>query len=419
MDNEFDEENETENLSPAGGASISSQGGKTNSIPFMDPDLSDSVELINTQRSNLIALLDLLNETLENNASPTSPRASDLHMISLLNINKIILNGNESGDSYSSKADQRSQALKKTLLDSLAEPFYERTIVEESLIESEEATREEVDDFVGSDDAVALGDMRPQQDYGRILRTFTSTKNSAPQAIFTCTLTNPWKFKAANDLACLLFGISKNALKALTLLDLIHTDSRPFVLHKILSTEGQELVFAGEIIGIIQPGANSNSSGLIWASFWAKRKNGLLVCVFERVPCDYVDVLLNSSDFSVENIVKKSGLLDETDLKNTNSTQTINHNETHPKFELGVFDDKDEDDDDSEDEDSIAPKQKEATKTVKFANDVRDLGQISQSLKQLIEDVCDGKLTSPDDDLLPLSLRAVSYTHLDVYKRQL
>ncbi|CCD26421.1 serine/threonine protein kinase PSK1 NDAI_0H02470 [Naumovozyma dairenensis CBS 421] len=418
-------------------------------VPYVNTEVDESAQLINAQRSNLMGLLDLLNETLENN---TSSKASDLHMLSLLNINKLILNKDEKKmdtpgykseytstndlneqeetktqsleqHHHHSNAERRTLALKKTLLDSLAEPFFERNAVEEKLIEDEEETQQEIDQFINAN--VSMSDIRPQQDYGRILRPFTSTKNMAPQAIFTCTLNHPWPFKAANDLACLLFGISKNALRALTLLDLIHSDSRPFVLHKILSTEGQELVFAGEIIGIIQPG--SNSSNLIWASFWAKRKNGLLVCVFERVPCDYVDVILNLQDFTVDNIVKKCGILGENDFGNLidnspvrtatpspTATPTPTTSSTHPKFELGVSNN----DGGQEDEENERPSSLRSSnsseihdkkKTVKFANDIRELDEISHSLKQLIDNVRDGTLSSVDDDLLPLPIRIINH----------
>lgn len=246
----------------------------TPSIFYHNNSASHSNEIINTQKSNLENLLAFLNETLENN---TSERASDLHMISLLNINKLFFNTpdeNEGNDSETSK----TMHLKRTLLTSLADPFFDN--IKELPSSTSEANLE----------------FNLSQEYNKVLHNFNSGKNSAPQAIFTCDSCHPWNFKGANDLACLTFGLSKSALKVLTLLDLIHPDSRNFVLQKLLAMESSndkslDMVFTGETVPIAQTGGNSKE--LIWASIWAKRKNNLLVFVFEKVPCDYADLMLS------------------------------------------------------------------------------------------------------------------------------
>lgn len=345
---------------------------------------------VDEQRANLMSLLDLLNETLEKN---TSPKASDLHMISLFNLDKLSLNNDECNGKSSSESQKRTVALKKTLLDSLAEPFFEHYGGADEIRHDDGELVNELEDISAmADDSVSLGEFRPQQDYGRILRTFTSTKNSAPQAIFTCSQNDPWQFRAANDLACLIFGISKNALRALTLLDLIHTDSRNFVVNKLSSTEGQELVFTGEIIGIVQPGGDNTN--LIWASFWAKRKNDMLVCVFEKVPCDYADIMLSLDDFSVTSVLDRCGLLEAAKKKEPENK--------HPTFHLGLNEEDSEEEDDESSDSKVA---EPAKKSVKFADEITNISMISTSLAQTIEDVCNGKLHNLDDDLLPLQLR--------------
>ena len=75
------------------------------------PD-NDAASKLNPAKSELENLLFLLNLALENNSFE---RASDLHMLSLLNIKKLNF---DSGI-------QKSETLKKVLLDSLAEPFFE------------------------------------------------------------------------------------------------------------------------------------------------------------------------------------------------------------------------------------------------------------------------------------------------------
>lgn len=389
---------------------------------------NNSNEIIDAQRSDLESLLDFLNETLENN---TSIKATDLHMISLSNVNKLIL-GNREHEDLTSQAQFRNLHLKKTLLNSLAEPFFEHYGASEEEIKGEQqGLRQEMEVFMGDlkdESQLPMAGLRPQQDYGRILHTFTSGKNIAPQAIFTCSQQHPWQFRAANDLACLTFGISKTVLRALTLLDLIHTDSRNFVLNKILSTEGQELVFTGEIVAIVQPGSSSQNSNLIWASFWAKRKNDLLVCVFQKVPCDYVDVLLDLQDYSVEKVTNGGGLFWSRDREDSSKVSPMFES---PTFEVGCADgeadgedggeiDDDDDDDDGDKVDGAEaqkPSNGEAKskphltrkKSVKFADQIEEVDDLSHSLSKLIREVHEGKVFSPDDDLLPMPIRVANH----------
>ncbi|KAG0669529.1 hypothetical protein C6P41_001133 [Kluyveromyces marxianus] len=332
------------------------------------------VDFEEKKRNDLGQLLELLNKALENNKEDA---ASSLHKMSLFNINKLDIpsspshstNDGEQPNSTSDTIiyDPHDLAIKKQLIESLAQPFHEAYNTREALMD-ERDLESKVEEYSKDPNALMAGN--------RILHTFTSQKNSSPKAIFTCSQQNPWKFRAANDLACLIFGISKNAMRALTLLDLIHSDSRNFVLDKLMSTEGQEQVFTGEIVGIKQPGHSSSSSGLIWSSIWAKRKNGLIVCVFEKVPCDYMDVLLNLDDYSVENIIGGEGL------------KYGIHGEPSKRTEQQA--------DDS------------GKKSVKFENDLPDVKSISESLWTLINDVKSGKITGPDDDLLPMPLRIVN-----------
>lgn len=65
------------------------------------------MDLLNEQRANLKSLLNLLNETLEKN---TSERASDLHMISLFNLNKLMLGDPKKNNS---ERDKRTEKLKR------------------------------------------------------------------------------------------------------------------------------------------------------------------------------------------------------------------------------------------------------------------------------------------------------------------
>ena len=394
-------------------------------------DLTTNSQYISEQRDNLINLLDLLNETLEKN---TSSGATDLHALSLFNIKKPVpdrnpLDTNDNEDEDEDEDDSENMLrLKRTLIDSLAQPFYERNITYE---EGNETLRDELEDFEEQQQNME-NPKSSNDDYRRILRTFASTKNSAPQAIFTCSQQYPWQFKAANDLACLIFGISQHVLKALTLLDLIHTDSRNFVLHKILSTEEQELAFTGEIIGIVQPGSESGPSSkhnLVWASIWAKRKNGLLVCVFEKVPCDYVDISLDLDNYEVSSILKKNNnnILEECLSYGGRST---------PKFQLGAAADDKTDDDDTDGDTSTDTSEPEhnqhmharrpteliskdkssiVKKEVTFPNELQYISTLSQSLSDMIDEVRSGEIKAKDDDLLPMPVRVSNHVNVMRY----
>ncbi|CCF60425.1 hypothetical protein KAFR_0K00700 [Kazachstania africana CBS 2517] len=424
-------------------------------------------DFLEEQRSNLISLLDLLNETLEKNASAD---ASHLHMLSLFNINKLILDKDEDTGLSSIEKERERQAtlvqrkgifienstegtdkitkpsiskkkrnssdlkLKKILLDSLAEPFFDRSVsYEETLLSDEGALQKGLDDFIKiqenqTNDSVTNNNSAStsKKDYGKILKTFTSAKNSAPQAIFTCSQDHPWKFKAANDLTCLIFGINKNVLKTLTLLDLIHVDSRDFVIHKIVSTENQELVFAGEIIGIVQPRDDSDMNmkdECIWASFWAKRKNGLLVCIFEKVPCDYVDILMDVHTFDITNVIKRNDAIINNDLfikpKNANIQRQT------PKFELGPSksEKKDEgysDDTASEAEDTDIEIQKRSisnpeTKYVELNKHSHNIAAISKSLAKFIDNIRDESSQNSADNSFLLAERISKLVNMQRY----
>lgn len=247
---------------------------------YKNTEFSSSTELINSQKSDLEDLLDFLNQTLENS---TSSEATDLHNLSLLNINR-------QGQKL------RTSHLLKTLLDSLSEPFIQQQVVN-----------------------------NPRNFFTSI------NKNVSSQAIITCSSDFPWTFKSANDVACHKFGISKESMKALTLLDLIHPDSRNFVLERLMDSVSSKVcrIFVGDVIPCRVRG------GINFMSVWMKKveeQGGMLVCAFENVPCDFVDVKLKLNDtFDLESVIDDSGLFSLVD-NNRNETETsINNIDTISK----------------------------------------------------------------------------------------
>lgn len=136
-----------------------------------------------------------------------------------------------------------------------------------------------------------------------------SGKHSLPQLIFTIDCDAPWYVKAANDLACLMFGVLKNMIKSLSLMDLIAPQFREFVTDRIsrsLSGElnnqatmsNSDIIFAGEIVAISRPGDKRYA----WTSLWAKKKGKLIIFMFDQIPCDAIDIVISrDSDKMSEN----------------------------------------------------------------------------------------------------------------------
>lgn len=229
-------------------------------------------------------------ESREVGVSPSNKKeiATNLLELSLASTNCDKRNPNQLNDELE---------LKIKLLYALATPFYEPVIATSllSLNQNDAST-------LALTSLSSLNSQIPspaQQPSDRIFHT-VSQKNTSPQAVFTCTYTDPWNLKAANDLACLIFGVSRSSLKRLTLLDLVSPDSRDFVLNKLVSNSinktayNNDMIFSGEIIAISKPG-----NKLTWASLWAKRKGNLIICMFDQVPCDSIDITVDLRDFKI------------------------------------------------------------------------------------------------------------------------
>lgn len=276
---------------------------------YKNTEASSSSELLQTQRLELTSLLRFLNETLEKN---TSSKATHLHQLSLLNINKL----------FNSSAHDHNTTLqmKKALLNSLAEPFVEQQ------------------------PEYHMNANLPIEDKIRnIINSFTAAKNSHSMAIFTCEQDYPWSFKSANDLTCLNFGVSKKTIKILTLLDLIHLDARDFVIGKLtdLDVRENDMVMTGEIVPTVSNGV------LTWSSLWIKKKNDMLVCVFEKVPCDYMDLTVDYlAGFKIKkiahsgnnnNLLISTSLPPEFDLNNVNNNEDCYIDLAHFSKSLGAL----------------------------------------------------------------------------------
>lgn len=153
-------------------------------------------------------------------------------------------------------------------------------------------------------------------------------KHALPQSIFTVETDSPWSVKAANDLALLMFGILKNMIKSLNLMDLIAPQFREFVADKLTRSmadniltdskheqgnngrDMRDIMFAGEIVAIMRPG----DKDFAWTSVWAKKRGNLIFCTFEQIPCDAFDVVILSDKgqdeaYNVDSINEVAGKL--------------------------------------------------------------------------------------------------------------
>lgn len=129
----------------------------------------------------------------------------------------------------------------------------------------------------------------------------SQAKRNTPQLVFTIGIDSPWEVKAANDLACLMFGVLKIDIKSLTLMDLIAPQFRDFVISRLnrclwpesrklptlVEIAGKDIIFSGEVVAISRPGKK-----FAYTSIWAKRKGLLIICMFDQIPCDAFDVVV-------------------------------------------------------------------------------------------------------------------------------
>lgn len=205
--------------------------------------------------------------------------------------------------------------LKKKLIYALAMPFVENSTVTSELLENsikdpsstaspmtttfstvalkELARIDQMNDKSLTQSPITPTTKQEQFNAKRPFNSMLTSKYSSPQSIFTVEADLPWSVKAANDLACLMFGISKTTIKALTLMDLIAPQFRDFVLSRITeytfeNSRKDSILFAGEIVAIVRPGDQNYS----WTSLWAKKKGNLIICMFDQIPCDAFDVII-------------------------------------------------------------------------------------------------------------------------------
>lgn len=226
--------------------------------------------------------------------------------------------------SLSSKDDTRRRkedALKTKLLFALATPFVESSALTSSLLSG------------SANDLNFLASPSTQQG-NRPFHAILLGKHTSPQSVVTVESDFPWGFKAANDLACLMFGVLKSMIKNLTILDLIAPQFRNFVTERLTraimqplrrDTGTKNIIFAGEIIAISRA-----DKDFAWTSIWAQKKGNMIICMFEQITCDAFDVLLRCDvdqypqPYTVASITEIAGnLMSKSSMGDTKELRTL------------------------------------------------------------------------------------------------
>lgn len=112
--------------------------------------------------------------------------------------------------------------LQTRLVEALAKPYKESDSAHESLLSP--------NPLVGFDNALNTGMNTPSLVHGHNNRWVP-----AAQAVFTTETSSPWTILLANDLACLVFGVTKVEFKKLSMLEVVREDRRAWLEEKLRS----------------------------------------------------------------------------------------------------------------------------------------------------------------------------------------
>lgn len=278
--------------------------GRADSLPVSRCSFDESEESREEMLSNDTILSDDLKDIIEllekdlSIISHNSDIASTLHDLSL--------------SSNTEDSRRKQNALKTKMLYALSTPFVETSTMAASpwapsIASSSPSLSPALGDRASLPNAssAALSLLNSIQQPlasaapgNRPFHAISSGKHTSPQSVVTVEAEYPWNFKAANDLACLMFGVLKSMIRNLTLMDLIAPQFRNFVIERLnrmstaslskKSKNNRDIIFAGEIIAI----SRQAEGGFAWTSIWAKKRDNLIICMFEQITCDAFDVVV-------------------------------------------------------------------------------------------------------------------------------
>lgn len=127
-----------------------------------------------------------------------------------------------------SMTDTLSIALKEKLMDTMAQPFIASPTIHEEPAFSPHLTQNALSsqNFPGSINPAVHG--------------HTNRWVPAAQAIFTTEAKPPWTILAANDLACLVFGVTKAEVRKMGILEVVQEERRAWLERKLLNTDDND-----------------------------------------------------------------------------------------------------------------------------------------------------------------------------------
>lgn len=85
----------------------------------------------------------------------------------------------------------------------------------------------------------------------------------AAQAIFTTESKPPWTILAANDLACLVFGVTKAEVRKMGILEVVQEERRAWLEHKLQGTDADEISQSPAKSEVTKPPPASSGSALL------------------------------------------------------------------------------------------------------------------------------------------------------------
>lgn len=304
--------------------SSESSGCSTNTMTLNDSILDNLHEMLNL-------LHDFENQRFEDMNKDTHDKFLNLHKLSLSNAKMETL--------LSSEDKKKYEILRIKLLHALATPFIEQnssqSVAGIPILKTEPSTF-----------GLSTLNMEPQNAASlatptrQVFHASSNAKTKSPKAVFTVSTQSPWDLLNANDLGLLMFGLSRSSLNKMKLMDLISPRSRDLVINRL--HRDKPLVFSGEIIAV-----KRNNKSLAWTSVWAKRRENLIILIFEQVVCETIDMIIQrdnslTSDFYIKEILKQNKSLYNTYLQNFKLADILpSLNATLRNTELNSFNDSD------------------------------------------------------------------------------
>lgn len=199
-----------------------------------------------------------------------------------------------------------SLSLQAKLLDFLATPFQDK--VQQPLTRSttmlDISSAPEFDQKVSSTGGTtwlptAIGDIQPASN--RLTSSASSTglfsgsmaRYSATQVVVTTSDKAPYEIRAVNDVACLVFGVSRAELRNTSILSMAREDMREELASQ-LESGNSSVAICGMVIPVVK--GNRQES---LASVWVKRSLGALIWVAEEVAGDQVEINVNKSNSQI------------------------------------------------------------------------------------------------------------------------